>query len=203
MASTVGGRALCALSSLSSEPSPSSPSISRTKMPLAAPVAMPMLRSGNACHQRLMRSTSVVAACRPVSQAGSLPRGWQGNTARPLCANCSAAVCMIDSALFLLSMRTSALGGLGRPEPFCRLEVDLVIQLLRDRRRRALHADGFRHLAAKVHEIGVEANLLADPGVVVLTSTRGGDQHGVGLVRDQRLDALVAEVDNRFGALLA
>src|SRR5262249_17396909 len=163
-------------------------------MPLAVPVAMPMLRSGNACHQRLMRSTSVVAAYNPVSQAGSLPRGWQGKTASPFCASCNAAACrlvIVCSAKFRPRAGCAAQGLL-------LLDGDGVVQLLRKRHRCSLHADGLRHLASEVNEVGVKPNLLARPGLIVLAAARRSDQHRVGLVQDQRFDASIAKVNDRL-----
>src|SRR5262249_38765890 len=103
----------------------------KTEMPLAVPVAMPMLRSGDDCHQRLMRSMSVVAAYKPVSQAGSLPRGWQGKTASPFCASCNAAACRV---VIVCSTKFGPRAGYAA-QGLLLLDGDGVVELLRERQR--------------------------------------------------------------------
>src|SRR5262249_35550108 len=170
MTSVVDGRVLCSPSSLRKERSPASASTSSTKTRPTAPVAMPMLRSGNARHQRLIRSGSVVAACRPASQAGALPRGWRGKQRAPFrpilmrrCADYS----------WKYPLPKQPPGVAHRVAVWSRLEVrHRVVEVFADRWRCAAHANNFVHLAPELLHVGIEANLLSRPRVVVFVPRR-------------------------------
>src|SRR4249920_2295785 len=85
------------------------PSMSTTKMPDTAPVAIATLQSGCACHHARITSVSVLASRQPCGVAGRFSRGMQGKTAMRRFASASAAPIM-----FGISKRSLVVSGLLR-----------------------------------------------------------------------------------------
>src|SRR5262249_56481477 len=68
--------------------------------------------------------------------------------------------------------------------------------------RHALDANCFLHLAFERHHVRVDDDTLSGPAVRIV-AVHGSDHHEVGLVADERLDAVVLEVNDRLLLLLA